>query len=111
MIRLALVSLAGLVVAIGTLVAQESPDPAGKASYDRVCAPCHGPEGRGLVGPRLVPLEKDVTEMLAIIREGRGEMPPTGTGTISDEAMASIVAYLASLSPAATQAVVPSPTE
>ena len=107
MTRLATVILAGLIVLGGTLSAQESPEQVGKASYDRACAPCHGLQGSGLVAPRLAPLEKDVTEVFAIIREGRGEMPPVSSGTLSDEAMASIVAYLASLSPAAGQPAEP----
>jgi mono/diheme cytochrome c family protein len=72
----------------------------GKAVFDRVCSICHGGEGRGDAGPgpSLVPLEKDFNEVLGIVREGTGEMPPIPRERVSDEDVKQIFAYLKSLS-------------
>jgi mono/diheme cytochrome c family protein len=72
----------------------------GKAVFERVCSVCHGREGRGDAGPgpSLVPLEKEYNEVLGIVREGTGEMPPIPQERISDEDVKQIVAYLKSLS-------------
>jgi mono/diheme cytochrome c family protein len=73
--------------------------PPGQAAFDRVCRVCHGPQGRGDAAPALVPLEKDAAEVLAIVREGRGEMPPVSTERVSEDEVQQIVAFLKSLSP------------
>jgi mono/diheme cytochrome c family protein len=41
-----------------------------------------------------VPLERTFDEVLAIVREGRGEMPPVSATAVSDEAVRLIVDYL-----------------
>jgi mono/diheme cytochrome c family protein len=70
---------------------------AGKTAYDRVCQVCHGAAGRGDAGPSLVPLDKEYEEVLAIVREGGGEMPPFSAQRVSDEDVKRIVEYLKSL--------------
>jgi len=72
----------------------------GQAAYDRVCHICHGPEGRGDAAPRLVPFDRSYEELLAIVRDGRGEMPPISEKRLKDEEVAQIVEYLKSLSTA-----------
>ncbi len=72
--------------------------PPGKAAYDRVCRVCHGEDGRGDAGPRLVPFEHDIDQVLAIVREGTGQMPPIADTRVSDDELKSIVEYLTSLS-------------
>ena len=85
--------------------AQEPPPPqqdakhAGQAAFDRVCKVCHGPEGRGDAGPRLVPFTREYDELLGIVREGTGQMPPISARQLPDEGVAQIVTYLESLSP------------
>jgi mono/diheme cytochrome c family protein len=80
---------------VGTLPASaQLADHSGKAPYDRSCGVCHGPDGRGNVAPPLVPLEKDFDEVRAIVREGRGEMPPTSANAVSDDTLRRIVEYL-----------------
>jgi mono/diheme cytochrome c family protein len=74
--------------------AAQSDDHAGKAPYDRNCGVCHGPAGRGNVAPPLVPFEKTFDEVLAIVREGRGEMPPVSANAVNDDAIRLIVDYL-----------------
>jgi mono/diheme cytochrome c family protein len=76
------------------------PEPPGKAPYARVCQVCHGPDGRGDAGPSLVPLDKDYDEVLTMVREGGGQMPPISAERVSDDEVKQIVAYLKSLKPA-----------
>ena len=92
--RVALGAAALAAVAVPALA--QSGDHPGKAPYDRVCGVCHGPDGQGNVAPPLVPLEKDFDEVLAIVREGRGEMPPQSANAVSDDALKLIVEYLRS---------------
>ncbi len=77
--------------------AQESIS-AGKASFDRVCGLCHGPQGKGDIGPPLVPMTHERDEVLDIAREGRGMMPPVSSKTISDDEILNVWQYLKSLS-------------
>ena len=70
----------------------------GQAAYNRVCHICHGPEGRGDAAPRLVPFDRSYEELLAIVRDGRGEMPPISERRLKDEEVAQIVEYLHDLS-------------
>ena len=58
---------------------------AGKAPYDRVCSVCHGPDAHGDAGPGLVPLEHDLDEVMVIVREGRGQMPPVSAERLTDD--------------------------
>jgi mono/diheme cytochrome c family protein len=73
------------------------PEPPGKAPYARLCQVCHGLEGRGDAGPSLVPLDKDYDEVLTMVREGGGQMPPISAERVSDDEVKQIVEYLKSL--------------
>ena len=66
----------------------------GSEAFQSVCQPCHGPDGRGAVGPALVPMTKGPAEVLGIVREGIGQMPPISTRELSDEEIARIVEHL-----------------
>ncbi len=70
---------------------------AGLAAYDRVCKVCHGPEGRGDSAPRLVPFTREYEEVLGIVREGTGQMPPISARQLPDEGVRQIVGYLSGL--------------
>ena len=74
----------------------------GKAAYDRVCAECHAPEGKGKGGaddaPALVPMTKDLKTLMAIVREGGCKMPTIPANQVSDEEVGQIMNYLKSLS-------------
>ena len=70
----------------------------GQVAFDRICKSCHGSEGRGDAGPRLVPFSRDYEELLGIVREGQGQMPPISVRELPDADVALIVAYLKSLS-------------
>jgi mono/diheme cytochrome c family protein len=74
----------------------------GKTAYDRVCAECHAPEGKGKSGaddaPALVPMTKDLKTLMAIVREGGCKMPTIPASQVSDEEVGQILNYLKSLS-------------
>jgi mono/diheme cytochrome c family protein len=88
-------ALLGLALPGGTARAQSG---AGKAAFEHMCAGCHGVEGVGDVGPRLVPFTKSNRELLGIVREGTGQMPALSVRDISDEELAAVADYLRSLS-------------
>ena len=89
-----------VVFALGTLAvgsaatAQEHP---GAEPYKVVCQSCHGEKGRGDIAPPLVPLEYDADYVLAIVREGYGQMPPISTRELTDEQVRQVASYLASI--------------
>jgi tetratricopeptide (TPR) repeat protein len=96
----------------GAAPAAQDPLSAGKAAFERVCGLCHGPQGRGDIGPALVPMTHDVNEVLDIAREGRGMMPQLSSKTITDADIVNVVQYLKSLSAVApsSEASKPSPS-
>jgi mono/diheme cytochrome c family protein len=72
---------------------------AGKAAFTRLCETCHGPGGNGAgQGPALVPFNMELPELIGIVRQGVGMMPPIPRSQISDDEIAQIHAYLKSLS-------------
>ena len=95
-----------IIAAIAQDESKKEPPPAqgqdakhpGQVDFDRVCKVCHGPEARGDAGPRLVPFTREYEELLGIVREGAGQMPPISARELPDEGVARIVAYLKSLS-------------
>jgi len=70
---------------------------AGKAVFARVCESCHGVAGSGGQGPALVPLTKDLSELVAIVRQGVGLMPSIPKADITDAEIAQVHAFLKSL--------------
>jgi len=68
-----------------------------EAAFTDVCAPCHGRDARGGLAPSLVPLNREVDEVLAIVRQGNGQMAPMSAQEVSDEDVRQIVTYLRSL--------------
>jgi mono/diheme cytochrome c family protein len=99
------VTAAALIVAI-ELLAMAAPLPRagqptsnpGKAVFDGICAGCHGPDGAGDIGPRLVPFTRSSRELLAVVREGVGMMPALSARDISDDEVAAVAEFLKSLS-------------
>ena len=88
---------AGLAVLIATCAwtiggaAEEEP---GQRVYEEKCSQCHGPEGRGGKGPRLVPFEWSYEQTLEQIRHPLCDMPPMPASDVSDDEVAQIVKYL-----------------
>jgi quinoprotein glucose dehydrogenase len=68
----------------------------GAAPYAQVCGMCHGEGGTGDQGPPLVPGTFDPDYVLAVVREGFGQMPPISTRELTDDQIRQIVAYLSS---------------
>ena len=58
------------------------------------CAGCHGTQGEGNLGPDLVGIADRMTEadQLALVRTGRGRMPPFSQG-LSEDDISAVVAY------------------
>jgi len=73
--------------------------PSGEVVFHRNCDGCHG-EGDGapvVTLPR--PFVYEDGQVLAIVREGRGEMPAFSRGQISDAQVAAVAAFLRSGAP------------
>ncbi|MGE3513470.1 MAG: c-type cytochrome, partial [Vicinamibacterales bacterium] len=64
------------------------------AAYARVCGGCHGPAGQRGFAPALVPLARSGDEVLSIVREGVGQMPPVSSQELSDTTLRRVVEYL-----------------
>ena len=82
------------VLPIGASTREEHP---GRAPYELVCQACHGEQGTGDVAPPLVPGDLDADYVLAIVREGYGQMPPISTRELTDDQIRQVVAYLGTL--------------
>jgi mono/diheme cytochrome c family protein len=93
--RLPIVVVSWLWAVVSLSAQSESGEPA----YRKICQPCHGVQGQGDQAPPLVPMSREADEVLAIVREGTGQMPPISRKEISDESVVRIVEYLRALSP------------
>jgi len=67
----------------------------GRMTFEGACAPCHGMQGQGIIGP---PLKGNATvanpkQLATLLANGKGKMPPVGKGWTPKE-LASLVAYL-----------------
>jgi mono/diheme cytochrome c family protein len=81
---------------------------AGKATYDKLCASCHGADGKG--NPAMIKamgekglniVTKDVQakkdeELLKVIVEGQGKMPPSGKN-LSQQEQKEVLSHMRSL--------------
>jgi mono/diheme cytochrome c family protein len=95
-----------MVAVTGSAWAGESK--AGKATYDKLCASCHGADGKGnpamakAMGEKGLNLttkdaqSKKDDELLKIIVEGRGKMPASGKN-LSKQEQTDVLAYVRSL--------------
>jgi mono/diheme cytochrome c family protein len=65
----------------------------GRARFAERCAPCHGDDARGKLGLNLVdrPLLYRGTDFAAVVRRGRGKMPPLPS---TDQEIADTLAHL-----------------
>src|SRR4051812_11132565 len=91
--RLVWVCLAFL-IAVCTWTVAEAADDRGQQVYESNCRQCHGVEGRGGKGPRLVPFTWTYAEALELIRHPICDMPPIPAADVSDAEVAEIVTYL-----------------
>ena len=80
----------------GTVRGTAVSDSPGRAAYAKACESCHGPEGRGGTAPALVPFTLELSDLIAIVRQGIGVMPGIPRDRISDEEISAIRDYLVS---------------
>lgn len=68
--------------------------PDGRGVYQERCASCHGGNGEGASGPTLAGVADRLTidDHVAVVRDGRGEMPGWD-GRLSDEEIEAVVDY------------------
>jgi mono/diheme cytochrome c family protein len=98
--------IAGATVASAETASQARDLARGKALYQRHCAGCHGPEGRGdgyrLLGPEPANLTSPSTksksdeELLKTLHEGKPNMPSWKL-RLSEEESRDVLAYVRSL--------------
>ena len=81
-------------------VAAAAQDHPGAEPYRQVCQFCHGEAGRGDIAPALVPFGFDAEYVLAVVREGYGQMPPVSRRELDDDAVRQVAAYLEALTAA-----------
>ena len=95
---------------------QSSPLPSGDAAagqrvFATSCNPCHPSANAGigpaLHGPQFSTRYPDDAAIAAVIRQGKGGMPAFSAGSLNDQDLANVVAYLRGLG---TGAVAPEPT-
>jgi cytochrome c oxidase subunit 2 len=65
----------------------------GEQTWQGACAPCHGDEGQGLIGPPLAGRAPDPEQIRTIVREGRGAMPAVGRGW-DDVQLQALIGYI-----------------
>jgi mono/diheme cytochrome c family protein len=84
---------------------------AGQQVFAAKCNSCH-PNANAGIGPAVHGAQfaqryPDDAPLLAVIRQGKGGMPPFPAGSLSDQDLANVVAYMRSLG---TAEVTPEPT-
>jgi mono/diheme cytochrome c family protein len=89
-------SVMGLFV-IPNLTEEEFTDARIADSYEQHCSTCHGLQGEGQLGPQLgdgAVVEKypDIDDQIAVITNGRNQMPPFGQ-SLSDAEIRRIAEY------------------
>ncbi len=104
--RLGVLVTAGILTVAGGTAAWSADAKAGKATYDKLCASCHGADGKGnaamaktmkgldIVGKDTQAKKDD--QLLKVITEGEGKMPASGKNLSKDE-QANVLAYVRSL--------------
>lgn len=111
----------GVLCACGSVLGCEPRDqtPLGRGGriFQRTCAGCHGPDGRGVQRVGLAKPPRDLTraefhaqvtdaQLRQVIRTGKGQMPAFG-GLMSDEDLSHVITFIRSLPPRQPPAVAP----
>lgn len=69
------------------------PTDLGETTFAGACAPCHGEQGQGLIGPPLKGKQFDAAQIEQIVLNGRAAMPPVGKDWNSTQ-MRELVRYV-----------------
>jgi mono/diheme cytochrome c family protein len=83
-----------LVIATCLWTIHSAADEPGRQVYEDKCSRCHGDEGRGGTGPRLVPFQWSEQRALELVRNPECDMPPIPASEVNDAQVAQIVEYL-----------------
>jgi len=62
-------------------------------SYAQHCLGCHGAKGEGAMGSNIQSLKRTTDQIVAVIANGEGKMPPF-RGHLSDAEMQALAAYI-----------------
>jgi cytochrome c oxidase subunit 2 len=65
----------------------------GEQTFAGACAPCHGENGQGLIGPPLEGRAPDAEQIEQIVRNGQGAMPAVGKGW-DEKQMRALIGYV-----------------
>ena len=95
--RYLLAATLGVALPVTVSVSAASQDHPGAQAYRQVCEFCHGTAGRGDIAPALVPFGFDAEYVLAVVREGYGQMPPISRRELDDDAVRRVAGYLEAL--------------
>ena len=91
-------ALAAALGGFGTSAMAQSAEKGKAAFMKNGCWQCHGTVGQGAItGPKLAPDPKPLAFMQVFIRNSKGPMPPYMEAILSDQDLADIHAYLASI--------------
>jgi ubiquinol-cytochrome c reductase cytochrome c subunit len=85
----------------------------GKETFTQYCSICHGTGAQGFIGPHIAGINWTVGGLHTIVRNGLGGyggMPAFRVEAVTDQNIADIAAYLASLQPASPPASSPLPS-
>ena len=105
---LALLLVTGLLIVTGSSNAWPAEAKPGKATYDKLCASCHGPDGKGNPAMAKVMGEKALNivsknvqakkdgELLKVIVDGAGKMPASGKN-LSKQEQKDVLSYTRAL--------------
>ena len=83
----ALAAVLGVILLAAAPVSAAAQDHPGAQPYRQVCQLCHGDAGGGDIAPALVPFGFDADYVLAVVREGYGQMPPISRRELDDDAV------------------------
>jgi mono/diheme cytochrome c family protein len=97
MISRVVLGCVALAFATTTVAIGRTAEDAGERLYNSQCARCHGPEGRGGRGPKLVPFKLSDQEAFRLIRMPECDMPPFPESELSDKDVQEILSYLRAL--------------
>ena len=90
----ALAAVLDVILLAAVPVSAAAQDHPGAQPYRQVCQLCHGDGGRGDIAPALVPFGFDADYVLAVVREGYGQMPPISRRELDDDAVRQVAGYL-----------------